>query len=185
MSYSGIILAGGKSSRMGQDKALMELKGIPMLQQVANGLKNYCNEIIIASNEQKHHAFGDIGVSDNYQDSGPLAGLEAGLLAASNESCIVISCDAPLLTTEILDRLISETDQRVIVASCSGRVHPLIGIYTKGSLEIIQSQLEKKQLKMHDVLDALNAKCIDFPKTLSEAFQNINTQEEWEQLTGK
>jgi molybdopterin-guanine dinucleotide biosynthesis protein A len=84
-----------------------------------------------------------------------------------------------------LDKLISETDDKVIVASCGGRIHPLIGIYSKDSLEIIQSQLEKKQLRMHDVLDALNAKCIDFPETLSGAFQNINTQEEWEQVTGK
>lgn len=184
MSYSGIILAGGKSSRMGNDKALMELKGVPMIQHVADVLKSICNEIIIASNNTTHHTFGDTGVSDNYTNSGPKAGLEAGLRIAQNDRCFVLSCDTPFVHLQILEKLTLENTDAV-VATCSNQVHPLIGIYTKTSLSVLEEQLKQGDFKMYHLLERLHTTYVDFPVAEIEAFQNINTQEEWNQSIEK
>lgn len=185
MSYSGIILAGGKSSRMGQDKALMEIDGIPMIQHIANLLQKVTNEIVIASNDKKHHVFGDLGVEDNFPDSGPMAGIEAGLLAARNNACIVISCDSPFLTSSVLSELILKDDKDTVVATCNGRIHPLIGIYKKSSLDTIQAYLKQRKFKMRDLLEELNTEYLRFPDTMENAFNNLNTQEEWNLAHGK
>lgn len=185
MSYSGIILAGGRSSRMGQDKALMEINGIPMLQHLANLLKECSQEIIIASNNEQHHLFGDVGVRDNYKDSGPMAGIEAGLSIARNSQCIVLSCDTPFVTSSILSALTSKNSKHALIARCKDQTHPLIGIYSASTLPTIRSFLEEKQLKMRALLVALNADYEQFPDELERAFININTQEEWNQAIGK
>lgn len=185
MSYSGIIVAGGKSSRMGQDKALMELEGTPMIQRIAAALHAFTNEIIIASNNSEHYAFGDRGVADNYIDSGPLSGIEAGLSVAKNDSCFVISCDTPMINGSILSALMKGNNTDATIARCGDKAHPLIGIYHRSSLQEIQGHLEKRDLKMMNVLDQLNTTFIDFPISEQEAFQNINTPSAWNQLTGK
>ncbi len=185
MSYSGIILAGGQSSRMGQDKALMEIDGIPMIQRIASVLKEFTDEIIIASNNTIHHQYGDSGISDNFPHAGPMAGIETGLQIARNNSSIVVSCDTPFITATILESLVAEKDHDAIIARCNGRIHPLVGIYRDSSLETIQSHLSTKRLKMQDLLHSLNTKFIDFPNSMEEAFNNINTKEEWKQAIGK
>ena len=185
MSYSGIILAGGKSSRMGQDKALMEFDRIPIIQHIATLLKDFTSEIIVASNNEDHHSYANFGVTDTYKNSGPMAGIEAGLNAASNKSCLVLSCDSPFITKSILVELTSEKDNEAIIATCNGRIHPLIGIYRKSSIQTIQSHLDQKQFKMRRLLEDLNTKYMRFPSSVESAFHNINTQEEWHQAIGK
>lgn len=179
MSYSGIILAGGKSSRMGEDKALMEWDGTPMIQRTAQLLRGFSNEIIIASNDKDHHAFGDFGVVDNFPNSGPMAGVEAGLFAAQFSSSIVLSCDAPYVSNLVLETLISKNETDATIAKIQERIHPLIGIYQKTSLETIQNELKRNQFKMHRLLEQLDTIYVDFPASMKKAFININTPEEW------
>lgn len=190
MSYSGIILAGGQSTRMGQDKALMEFDGIPMIQHIANTLKAFTNEIIVASNNPVHHQFGDCGVLDNFPNSGPMAGIEAGLSQSRNDLSIVISCDAPFVNELVIEKLIEAEKKagemtEAVVASCGTQIHPLIGIYRKSSLDIIRTRLQEGQLRMMDLLVGLNVKYIEFPKTDIKNFLNLNTQEEWKRAIGK
>ncbi|PWL33103.1 MAG: hypothetical protein DCO96_01755 [Fluviicola sp. XM-24bin1] len=190
MSYSGIILAGGKSSRMGQDKALMEFDGIPMIQHVADTLRDYTSEVIIASNFLIHHPYGDRGVQDDSPHLGPLAGIEAGLSTARNEASIVISCDAPFVNASVLERLIQEEQEAddiydVFVAVCDGRDYPLIAIYRESCLKTVRRRLEKRQLRLGDLLVCLNLQFVMFPESESKYFLNINTQEEWNQALGK
>jgi len=190
MSYSGIILAGGQSKRMGQDKALMEFDGIPMIQHIANTLRDFTNEIIVASNFSIHHQYGDHGVLDNSPNSGPMAGIEAGVSHSGNAANIVISCDAPFVDSSIIEKLI-EAEQNagemteVIIATCDTQIHPLIGIYRKSALDTIRMHLQERQLRMTDMLNCLNVEYLHFSDTDSKSFLNINTQEEWNQAIGK
>ncbi|MCR9172141.1 MAG: molybdenum cofactor guanylyltransferase [bacterium] len=185
MNYSGIILAGGKSARMGQDKALMELDGTPMIQHVTKLLSDFVSEIIVASNNKVHHVFGDIGVTDNVINAGPMAGIEAGLKIAKNDACIVLSCDTPFLDVEILSSLTESHFQDAVIARCEERVHPLIGIYRKSALPTIQEQLNQKNFKMMELLKKINTDYVDFPSTKSKNFINLNTQEAWSQASEK
>lgn len=186
MSYSGIILAGGKSSRMGQDKALLEINGKPMIQNVSELLRGFCDEIIVASSNNDHARFGDFMVSDIFENAGPQAGIHAGLLAAKNDKCIVISCDTPFITKKVLEVLLAKSDERPItVAGTEEWLHPLVGVYTRSASKTISARLNGGMLSMYPLLKIMDAKIVYFSENEEKAFENINTQEEWKQWNEK
>jgi molybdenum cofactor guanylyltransferase len=186
MKYSGIILAGGKSSRMGQDKALLKIDGEPMIGHVSKLLRAFCDEIIVSSSNKEHAQFGDFMVEDAIKDSGPLAGIQAGLLAAKNDQCFVLSCDTPFVTKEVLERLRENSEGKLItVSSNSHRLQPLIAIYSKKALRDISSYLERDERSLLPLQKICNAKVVHFDANDSKAFENLNTPSEWQQWNEK
>lgn len=186
MSRTGLILAGGKSSRMQQDKALMLLNGKAMARHVSDILIPFCDEVLVASNRFDHAIFGDRLIADEYPGYGPLAGVHAGLTEATNDECIVLSCDVPFVTTDVIASLIGQSGNfDAVIARCNKRVHPLVGIYHKSALETIENALRLKNLKMLNCVDNLNVRFVDFPSSMSGFFQNINTPEDlksWQEV---
>lgn len=183
MKFSGIILAGGKSSRMGQDKAMLSLNGKPMIQHVSEMMRGICDEIIIASNNPEHEHYGDLRVADQWKDVGPLAGIQAGLQAAQHENCFVISCDTPFVTIEVLSTLASHSkNHSIIVARNNDRIQPLIGVYTKRVLHKITAYLNQdtSDRSLRTLLEQSDAHIVDFTEAFNKAFENINTPEEWQ-----
>jgi len=179
MSRTGVILTGGKSSRMGQDKALMILDGKPMARRVANTLAPFCDEILVSSNLDAHAVFGDRLVGDTFTNCGPLSGLYSALSAAKNNEILVLSCDVPFVSGQIIHSLL---DHAVIfdaiVARCDQQIHPLIAVYRKSALETIESSLQIKQLKMLACLEKMNVHYVDFPVSLAQHFENLNSPED-------
>ena len=102
-NITGIILAGGKSSRMGSDKALLLYRGKAFLTHVINALIPLVDDIIIVSNDERHSQFNYRRISDTIIDAGPLAGIHAGLTDSNTENNLVLSCDVPLIQTSILE----------------------------------------------------------------------------------
>ncbi|GAB5417698.1 MAG: molybdenum cofactor guanylyltransferase [Crocinitomicaceae bacterium] len=186
MSFSGIILAGGRSSRMGEDKALLQIDGKPMIQHVSDVLRELCDEVIIASSNEKHAQYGDLMVKDSAKDIGPLAGIQAGLLAAKNERSFVLSCDTPFVTKEILEALAEHFEgEQITLPSSQGRLQPLIAIYGKEVLTTIASNLERNEHSLMQLQKICSAKVIHFDESESKAFENINTPSEWKQWNEK
>ena len=102
----GIILAGGKSSRMGSDKGLLKIENRTFVECVIDAMKPLIDEIIIVSNNPEYDQFGYHRVEDDIKDSGPLAGLYSGLKHSNTEHNLVLSSDIPLIKAEILEKLI-------------------------------------------------------------------------------
>ena len=129
--FSAIILAGGRSSRMGKNKAMLLWRGKTLLEYQTEKVKAVgIRDIVIAGED--YPVEGTRPVCDIIPGKGPLSGLHAGLTAAKNRYCLVLGVDTPLVTKDVLCSLIREHDRNtcdVTVLGHGGKIEPLIGIY--------------------------------------------------------
>ena len=188
MGVTGIILAGGKSSRMGSDKGLLEFNDKPMIQTIIDALSALDIPIFIVSNNDEYKQFGLPVIEDVVKDKGPVAGIYTGLLNSKTELNIILSCDIPLISTETLSFLLNNVkDFDVTIPKMNNTIHPLIGVYTKSSLKTFKNHLDKDQRKLIKVCNDLNTQIIDITKNATlgneRLFSNINTPEELEKLS--
>jgi molybdenum cofactor guanylyltransferase len=105
---SAAILAGGKSSRMGRDKALLPLVdgGAPMLAIVLDRLSAVADDLlVVAVDRERYEPFGARVVPDLYPGGGPLVGIHAAVAHAKHQHCLVVACDMPFLSAPLLDRM--------------------------------------------------------------------------------
>src|SRR5947209_3261783 len=105
MSATGIILAGGRSRRMGRDKALLRIEGETLLERTVRVTRALADEVIVVGRPRLEGPGGVLRLEDERPDSGPLGGLYTGLRHASNAVTIVVACDLPNVETAVLRRL--------------------------------------------------------------------------------
>ena len=135
--YTGIILAGGKSSRMGQNKALMFLNGKRIIEYVYEMFQSFCDEIIISTNTPEEYDFLKCKKQiDFYKNIGPIAGLDAGLKASSNEINFITSCDTPFVSREMFLFLHENAKKYdIITPAHNGITEPIIGMFKKKTFQ--------------------------------------------------
>jgi molybdopterin-guanine dinucleotide biosynthesis protein A len=149
MKFSAVILAGGKSSRMGCDKAWLPLDGQPLLaQQIAVVRKLKPVELFISGRaDTDYSSLGCPVLTDEFADAGPLAGIAAGLKAASAPLVLVLAVDMPDMTSGALRRLLERCTPGVgIVPRVNHRVEPLAAYYPKAAAPLAVDLL-KRQLR--------------------------------------
>ena len=181
---TGIILAGGKSSRMGTDKALFVLNGSTFLDHIIRALEPLVDDILIISNDEQHKPCNLKRVRDTINDAGPISGLHAGLTHSSTENNLVLSCDVPLIESSMLEVLLqnNEDDIDVIQLADANRVHPLIALYKKRSAEHIGKALFTGERKLSTALNGLNIKTVLVSDGLAAALTNVNTPMDFEKI---
>lgn len=187
---TGIINAGGKSSRMGTNKALLTINGKTVIEQIADELKKVVSSIIIVTNSFEQYEFlGLPMVEDKWKGMGPLAGIHAGLSASETDKNLVVACDMPFVSSDLGKVLIDFLDEyQAAVPNISGQLHPLFAAYRKDVREEINRSLENEQLRIRQFLQNVNAKIITeadlkelkFPYEASQFF-NMNHPEEFEE----
>ncbi|MBI3133543.1 MAG: molybdenum cofactor guanylyltransferase [Bacteroidetes bacterium] len=171
-----ILLAGGKSSRMGQDKGLMSLNGKPMVQFILDTAKKISDTILIVANNADYNQFGYPVYADDFFEKGPLAGLYTGLKNSTAEYNLVLSCDIPFIHEGVLEFLIeSSTGYDCTISESAGKMHPLVGVYRKSCLPVIERKLHANQLKVTGIFDELSIRIVDMANFLPENFRNINS----------
>jgi molybdopterin-guanine dinucleotide biosynthesis protein A len=174
-----IILAGGKSSRMGEDKGLMTLFGKPMITYVIDAVKEVSTNITIITNNKKYAIFGYPLVKDVIPEKGPLGGIYSGLKASPYEYNIVLSCDIPYIKPALLKYLLLQSEEfDITIAKHLDRFHPLIGIYSKNCLPVISSNLVKGKLKLTALFDELDTNVIETDEFDEIGFRNLNTKQD-------
>ncbi len=182
MELTGIILSGGKSSRMGEDKGLLNFNGKRLVEYSIELLKPICSEILISTNQAGYEQFGFPIVADNYLDCGPIGGLEASLLRAKNEWCIVVSCDTPFLERDFLMKMVSEIKlQDCIIPMHNNGIEPLAGIYSKKLATFFRDKIELKDFKLRKIIKVINVEFIDANLILEKypkLFLNLNSIED-------
>jgi molybdenum cofactor guanylyltransferase len=179
MNFTGIILAGGKSSRMGTDKGLMDFKGKKLIEYPLNLLSSFCSEIIISSNNDAYRQFGFPVVADEIEDAGPAAGLAAALIAGSNEWNLVLSCDVPYVNEEAIQFLISFAGSGLgAVPEHDGFLEPLIAFYHRSFSWVLESDIRSGNRQMNRIIDHTDINLVDFSPILIKyprIFDNFNT----------
>ncbi|MCL4545720.1 MAG: molybdenum cofactor guanylyltransferase [Chloroflexi bacterium] len=160
VAVSGIILAGGRSRRFGQDKCLAEIGGQPLLGHVVRALSPLVDEIIVVGHIQLLPLPVRL-IGDAVPGLGPLQGLIGGLSAAAHEWSIVVACDMPLLNGDILRHMVAHRYGYDAVVPHLDRPQPLYALYHRRCLPLLQQQLAAGDLRLTDVLARLHVRWVD------------------------
>jgi len=186
LDLAGIILAGGSSSRMGQDKALLDYGNGPAVQSLIGQLNPLCAEVLVVSS--RHHAgqFGNVRIiPDEQQGMGPLMGILSGLEAASNELCFVMGCDVPKVNIESIKRLYSDVLKADIAALSlkEGQIEPLYAVYRRSVRIQARTLLDAGKKRVQALFQSCRTVTVNLPE--SDWLVNVNTPADFQQYMDK
>lgn len=179
MEVTAIILAGGNSSRMGEDKGLMLLEGKPMIQHVIDVLQGVVEDIIIVSNNNEYEQFGCKVFADQVKGKGPLGGIYTGLIHSNTQQSLILSCDIPYINANLLNLLISHSEgYDITIPEKDGFTHQLIGVFSERCVITFKNALDDNELKLIDVFKKLNLNIIDANQFSQRLFTNVNERDD-------
>ncbi len=185
-SFSALLLAGGKSSRMGQDKAGLILEGKTLWRRQLDLLRELGAEEILVSQKSDGPCVDSRCkiVIDDPPSRGPLSGICAGLKGCSTEWLLVLAVDMPRMTPEFLRKLVSLAghEQQGIVPKCAGRLHPLAAIYPRRCSKVAEECLRSDDWSMYQLVcragELSLVKEHEFSQEEKSLFANLNTPED-------
>jgi len=174
---------------MGQNKALMRMAGITVIERIANELEQIVDELLIVTNSFHEYDFLHIPmVEDEQKGKGPLAGIQAGLKTSQSEHNLIVACDMPFISTSMGRFLLAELrDYQVAIPKLDGRIHPLFGAYRKDVLPVVTQCLENKELRIQSLLHHLRVQMVTEEMLIKEGVRvkesavfNMNHQGDYE-----
>ena len=184
---TAVVLAGGKSSRMGRPKSLLLFDGEPLIVHIVRALKQmFAETVVVAAPDQELPDLPAILVRDEVAYQGPVGGIYYGLKAASGKFCFVTSCDVPFLNPALISHLTSQISRYdVVVPFWEDRFQPLHAVYRTSVLALLKEQLDRGELRPVYLFDKVKTCKIEEdairrfdPEGLS--FFNMNTPDDYE-----
>lgn len=191
---TGIILAGGKSVRMGVNKSLLKLGDKLIIEHVVDLMKSLFKEVTIITNTPNEYEFLKLSLyKDIYIGKGPLGGIHSGLTHSKTEKNFIISCDIPLMTKEMIQYIVHyKTEKPIIFCEAAGYHQPLAGVYEKKIIaeieKVIGSNNEVIDKSLHHFLKNVNAEIIhphDLPFYKDELFFNVNNPDDYKFISSQ
>ena len=181
---TGIILAGGKSSRMGADKGFLKLNNKSFVHHIIDALKPLVSNILIVSDNTNYDRFGCTRVEDIVKHAGPMAGIHSGLTHSKTKYNLVLSCDIPLIKTEVLELLIEHVDEisEIIQIESQGNAMPLIALYKKTCAGRFFSLLQNNERRLQQAVNQCTVKTIKLDMADHKATTNVNTKTEFKRI---
>ncbi|MBN2669800.1 MAG: molybdenum cofactor guanylyltransferase [Bacteroidales bacterium] len=181
----GVVLAGGLSRRMGQDKSLMLYRDEALIKYSIDILTPYCSEVLLSSNTKFHDKFGLTRIEDLHKEIGPMGGLYSILKQNKAEYYLCLPCDSPMVKPEFIEQLINQIDDnfQAIVPIHEHHIEPLFAIYHHSISEVLELCISKNNYKMMNLLNQVQSKYI--PINEESYFMNINTPEDYQRLINK
>ena len=189
LTVSGIMLAGGQSSRLGTDKSFVNVNGQSLIEQIVAKLARLSDDVIIVTNSpEKYDHLEARLVGDIYPGKGALGGIYSGLRAAASAYSLVVACDMPFLDLNLLRyMIILASGHDVVIPRIGGLPEPLHAIYSKSCLEPIDRLLARGGLKIIDFFSEVRVRYVEEdevdifdPQHLS--FFNVNTPNDLEEV---
>lgn len=179
---TGVVLAGGESSRMGEDKSLMLFKEQQLIAFSLKALQDHCDPILISTNNQEHLSFSLPLIADKYKKIGPIAGIHSALLHSKTDYIIVLPCDSPMVKPQFIQYLISQIEDEIdaVVPQYGKHIEPLFAIYHKRILSKVEDQILSEDYKLQNLLQSINSKVIEVQDR--SCFVNINTPEDYRNI---
>lgn len=190
MSYIiiGVILAGGKSTRMGRDKGLLLWKGRTLIESIQTELESACREVLLISDYPEHKSLGISVYEDVVKGKGPAGGILTALEKSNSDYCLIVACDMPFLNRNLFEFLINNIDKEydVITPVFNDVLQPLCSIYSKSCSKVIKDFINQEQLAMIEIIKSFNVKYLSIGKELGffsqNLFSNINTAVDYDNL---
>ena len=175
---SGYLLAGGQSSRMGTNKALLRFRGKLLVEHGLEKLSQVCVEVAIAGGSAELAPYGRI-IPDQFPGQGPLGGIVSALEHSTTEWNLFLAVDMPMLPVAALRSLLLGVNQDALVTlpQTGGQVQPLCGLYSRRSLPVLRDELLRGNCRVRAAVEATGSFRY-WPAPL-EWFTNVNTPEEF------
>ncbi len=177
----GVVLMGGRSERMGEDKSGILYHGKTQYRYILEMLSAFCGEVVLSCNSSQATGLVDFPVViDRYPDSGPLGGILSVAEAYPTYALLTAPCDLPNLTSAVLQSLVSGRNALKMATSCwnsdSGTIEPLLTIWEPRAARVLSAGREKQQLSVRRSLEANDVSIVYGLDPA--AFSNVNTPEE-------
>lgn len=178
------ILCGGKSSRMQSEKGLVLFQNKPFIEHIIKAILPITDKIKLVTANKEYDYLPYDKIPDRITDKGPLGGIYTALTDSETEFNLILSCDIPLISTELLSELISKHNEEaeVTVFASESRMHPLIGIYSKKLLSVIKSAIDNDDLKMMNLIAKIPHQIITIEESENFHLTNINSVDELNDL---
>ena len=181
MTTGCVILAGGKSSRMGHDKALLPIDNENFIKRLSEKFSFFEEKIIARGNRDDIADITWPVVPDIYPDHGPIGGLHAALKNCRSEALFSVACDTPLIHVDVFwklqEKMRDDVDADILVTE-DGKYHPLCGIYKKQIADVMEEQILNDNNRIRHVLNKI---CVEYVELNSFEYgiYNINTPEDY------
>ena len=188
MTVRGVVLAGGKSSRFGEDKALVKMNGTTFLEKAVNLLKELETDPVVITNSYRDYSFIDCPIyKDRIADRGPLGGLYTACELFKGEVVFVLTCDMPALKCSNL-RTLLEAHQKgsliTVYVNQEGEVEPFPGLYDSGLSDLILARVEHRPFAVRAFIDAIPQRAVIPFKEDARALLSVNQKSDLEALPG-
>lgn len=187
-SITGIVLAGGRSRRMGTDKSVMKLKNKTLIEYSINALKPLCNKVVISSNNFIYNYTGCEVWPDELPDQAPIIGIYSCLKRSTTEYNIILSCDMPLMSTEMLKYLLANSENHDITIPMHGNslIEPLCGVYKQSAMGILKKYIDGGNFRLNQCIREASYRLITVDERLPfyspEMFSNVNTPDDFQNI---
>ena len=179
-STAGFVLTGGRSSRMGRDKALLEIGGTTLVARIAGRVFLAAGNATLIGEPAKYAALGFPALPDLVENAGPIGGVFTALVATQAEWNLIVACDMPAVTGEFLRSLLDAAiagGHACLVPETSAGLHPLCAVYHRRTLPAVRDAIDHKCFKMQEFLKKIQATA--WPVSDVAALANANTPAEW------
>jgi molybdopterin-guanine dinucleotide biosynthesis protein A len=172
------ILCGGKSSRMQSEKGLVLYQNKAFIEHIIDAVLPISENIQLVTNSNDYDFLGYTIVKDIVLEKGPLGGIYSALVYSDSDNNLILSCDIPLISTEILLELIEKhnADFEILVFKDEDKIHPLIGMYSKKLISALKIAVEENELKMIDFILKNKHQLFPIEEENRSLFKNINSR---------
>jgi molybdopterin-guanine dinucleotide biosynthesis protein A len=187
LGVTAFVLAGGKSSRMGSDKAFLRLGEETLLSRVLKVARAVASDVWIVGDAKKFAAVGQV-VEDVHRDRGPLGGIHGALSSSATELNLVLAVDLPFIGPELLEYVLSQargSDAMVTVPRAGGRLQPLCAVYRRSFAQVAEESLRGGKNKIDPLFAKVATRVIEEGELAGaglsvDMFRNLNTPDDWE-----
>ena len=184
VQVAGLVLLGGASRRMGQNKALLMVDGVSIIQRVLDALEPFCSETLLVGNDAEPYQHLDLPIIPDVEPGlGPLMGLYSGLLATNDELNLLLACDMPFASTALLSHLLASSGGfDVVIPRTENGLHPLCAVYRRSTcLPAIRTALDAHSRRVISFFDQVRVREVG-PDELRlfdpDSLMNVNTPED-------
>lgn len=186
-TITGVILAGGKSSRMGKDKALLPYKGRPLIHTVLDRMHSVFSNVVISVRSDVE--LGDLAVdrvADHYPEIGPLGGITS-VLEAGEGQIFCVACDMPFLNLRLMEYIANMDGFDAVIPVWQERLQVLHSLYSRNMLPLFQSALQEGRFRISDSFSRANIRYVSKHEIQAldpdgASFSNLNTPADYEEL---
>jgi molybdopterin-guanine dinucleotide biosynthesis protein A len=162
-NVTGLILLGGKSSRYGSNKALVEIEGVRLIERVVGVMKSIFHRVILVTNTPEEYAYLRLPmVEDLIMGLGPMGGIYTGLMTMSDEAGFLVACDMPFISGKLIRHMVEVRDDfDTVVPRMDWMLEPLHALYSKKCIPVIREAIEERQYQIAKCFAGMRVRYVD------------------------